>query len=345
MEAALTHSLILALLLTAPASADGAIPTSHGSLWTAWSWDPLLLASLGLASWLYGRGLLALWQKSRIGHGVSVGQAYAFEGGLLLIFLALLSPLNALSSQLSAAHMVQHMLLMMLAAPLLAFGSPGFVMLWALSTRWRRMAGPWFLWLETWQSGSITLPAKRRPVGTRLWQPLLIWSLYAITLWIWHLPALYQAALRRHLVHEAQHVAFLMTAVLFWRVLLDPIGRLRLSRGAGVLYLFATSLHAGALGGFMALSPRAWYPAYAATAAAWGLTPLADQQLAGLIMWMPACSIYTLAAAALFFTWLREAEVRSMRRDEVPNVKSYRDGQDEQDGRGERAAAWTASGS
>jgi putative membrane protein len=233
-----------------------------------------------------------------------------------------------MSSQLSATHMVQHMLLMMLAAPLLALGSPGFVMLWALPLRWRRGAGPWLRCLETGHS-----------VSYRLWQPVLIWSVYAITLWIWHLPALYQAALRRHLVHEIQHLAFLLTAFLFWRVLLDPIGRLKLSRGAGVLYLFATSLHAGALGAFMTLSPRAWYPAYAATTPAWGLTPLADQQLAGLIMWMPACSIYALAAAAMFFTWLREAEARSETRGEVRKTTTNRD---DQDGQGEQAVAWTA---
>ena len=144
-----------------------------------------------------------------------------------------------------------------------------------------------------------------------LWQPLLMWGLFALTLWLWHLPALYEAALHHPMLHQVQHLAFFVSSCLFWRVVLDPLSRLRLIPILGVLYLFTTSLHASILGVFMALAPSAWYPFYTDKTGAWHLTPLEDQQLAGLIMWMPACMIYALAATAIFAWWLREPEKRA----------------------------------
>jgi cytochrome c oxidase assembly factor CtaG len=99
---------------------------------------------------------------------------------------------------------------------------------------------------------------------------------------------------------------FFVTSCLFWRVLLDPLSRLRMNQGAGVIYLFLTSLHATILGVFMALSPRVWYSDYVPRTGRWNLTPLEDQQLAGLIMWMPACMIYAAVAAVIFALWVRD---------------------------------------
>lgn len=115
---------------------------------------------------------------------------------------------------------------------------------------------------------------------------------------------MYQGALRDPLVHDAQHLSFFVVACLFWRACLDPLGGRRLGPAAALPYLFATSLHASALGVFLALSPRVWYADYATRTSVWGFTPLQDQQLAGLIMWMPACLIYPAVAAVLFGTWL-----------------------------------------
>jgi putative membrane protein len=212
---------------------------------------------------------------------------------------ALVSPIDSLSAELSWVHMVQHMILMMVAAPLLVLGHPGFVALWALPLSWRQKIGGWGRDFDN-----------RYPDWYALWQPLATWSLYAIGLWIWHIPWLYQSGLQNRWTHDLQHLTFLITSWLFWRVLLDPSSRVRLSRGLGVIYLFTTSLHATALGVFMALSPRVWYPAYEATTSVWNLSALEDQQLAGLIMWMPACMVYAVAAAALFALWLEEPEQR-----------------------------------
>jgi putative membrane protein len=289
-------SLIVGHICAPPAFAHGGTAHVHPDApwWTVWNWDPVILPNLILLTWLYGHGLVRMWRRSGVGHTVSRGQAFAFAAALLTLFVALISPIDPLSDELSWVHMVQHMLLMMVAAPLFVLGGPASVMVWALPQSWRLAIGRWRRRIEAWHSPWYLL-----------WQPLLMWSLYAVTLWIWHLPALYHAALRDPWIHEFQHLTFFVASCLFWRVLLDPLGRLRLSRGVGVLYLFTTSLHASVLGVFMALSPQVWYSDYDGRTQAWNLTPLQDQQLAGLIMWMPACMMYAVVATAVFAVWLR----------------------------------------
>lgn len=286
-------ALAAALLISCPAvaCADGA-RTEPGVWWQAWSWDPLVLLSLGVLAWLYGRGLVRLWRKAGVDRTVSRWQAASFFGALVVVFIALLSPLDALSEELSSVHMIQHMLLMMVAAPLIVIGSPSVVLAWGLR-EWSKGSG-----------NSYFVFAFRLPSVPILWQPQFLWGLYALTLWSWHHPVMYQAALRDPLVHDAQHLSFFVVGCLFWRVCLDPLGGRRLCPAVALIYLFATSLHASALGVFLALSPRPWYHDYLGRTGAWGLTPLQDQQLAGLIMWMPSCLIYPAVAAALFGIWL-----------------------------------------
>lgn len=286
-------ALVAALLLTSPAVvwADGG-RAEPGTWWRTWNWDPLILLSLCLLAWLYGRGLARLWGKAGVGNKVSRWQAASYAGALLVIFLALLSPLDALSEELSSVHMVQHMLLTTLAASLFVLGSPTFVLAWGLPE-----------WRHGWGSSFFRF-VFRMPQEPLLWQPLVAWVLFGGTLWAWHHPVMYQAALRDPLVHDAQHLSFFVVACLFWRACLDPLGGRRLCPAIALPYLFATSLHASALGMFLALSPRAWYNDYAGKTNAWGFTPLEDQQLAGLIMWMPACLIYPAVAAVLFGIWL-----------------------------------------
>jgi cytochrome c oxidase assembly factor CtaG len=134
---------------------------------------------------------------------------------------------------------------------------------------------------------------------------------HALAIWVWHAPRLYDAAVTSALVHALQHASFLGSALLFWWALIHGRnGRLRY--GASVLYIFTTALHTTALGAVLSLASRPLYPAYASTAA-WGLTPLEDQQLAGLIMWVPAGIAYLVAALGLMAEWLREAERRTSR--------------------------------
>ncbi|MFL5523379.1 MAG: cytochrome c oxidase assembly protein, partial [Gemmatimonadaceae bacterium] len=146
--------------------------------------------------------------------------------------------------------------------------------------------------------------------------PVFAFALHAIALWLWHLPRLYQATLTSELMHSLQHTSFLLSALLFWwTIFAARAGEFR--RGLAVFLLFGTVLQTGALGALLTFSGTLWYPAYASTTAAWGLTALDDQQLGGLIMWIPGSIAYVLAALWIAAAWLRESERRVVHRERV----------------------------
>lgn len=284
-----------ALALASPGHAHGLPAANASGWWTRWNPDPLTLASMVFLVVFYGYGLSRLMRRRGERATVRPRHVLAFGAGVIVLALALVSPVDGLADDLQWMHMVQHMLLMNVAAPLVVMGAPWRVMLWALPAARRRWPG----------QGRRALV--RRGVPRYLfWQPLLLLVLYALVLWTWHVPVLYEAALANRWIHDGQHIAFFAVAALFWRVLFDPIGHLQMSRGTAILYLFGTSLHATVLGVLMALAPRLWYPTYAGRTEAWGLAALEDQQFAGYIMWMPACMVYAVIAAVLCAHWLRE---------------------------------------
>jgi putative membrane protein len=130
---------------------------------------------------------------------------------------------------------------------------------------------------------------------------------HGVALWVWHIPFLFQATLTNDLVHTLQHASFLGSALLFWWAIIYG-KRGVASYGAGVLYLFVTSVHSGILGALLTFTRRVWYPIYAPTAAEWGLTPIEDQQLGGLIMWVPAGVVYIVAALFMLAAWINSSE-------------------------------------
>jgi putative membrane protein len=147
-----------------------------------------------------------------------------------------------------------------------------------------------------------------------LTNPLAAWAIHAAALWVWHAPQLFEATLRRDLVHTLQHVCFLGSALLFWWALIHgPQGLM--GYGTAVLYVFTTSVHSGVLGALITFARTVWYPAYTQTTASWGLTALEDQQLGGLIMWVPAGLVYIVAGLALCAGWMRESERRVLKRE------------------------------
>ncbi len=299
-------------LVATPAStalAHTGAPPAPADLWTAWSWDPAVLLGLVAAAAVYARGVRTFWARVGTGRGVARWQAAAYAGGLAALFIALVSPLDALSSALFAAHMVQHLLLILAAAPLLVLGSPVVPFLWAFRRARRRAIGRW------WRRASAV-----RAGWHALSQPAVVWVLYTATLWIWHLPGLYQAALASEPIHALEHLALLATALLFWWTVLHPGRHGRLGYGPGVLYVFAATVQSALLGILMTFARAPWYPAYAASTEAWGLTPLEDQQLAGLLMWVPAGLVYLVAASALFVAWLQIAERETQRREHAAEV-------------------------
>ena len=270
-----------------------------------WSWNPWVVGSLILAACLYRRGRRALWHTAARERGVHRRESVAFWCGWGALGVALVSPMHALGAVLFSAHMIQHEMLMLVAAPLLVLGRPLPLCLRALPLGWRRQLGKWGKNLQgSWQV---------------LTHPLVVWTLHAAALWIWHLPRLFQATLTSELAHAWQHLSFFGTALCFWWALLYRHQELQ-GYGVAVLAVFTTALHSSLLGALLTFAPTPWYPVYAHTTAAWGLTPLEDQQLGGLVMWIPAGVVYLLAALALGAGWLRASE-RQMRRQARRIVK------------------------
>ncbi|MDQ3802588.1 MAG: cytochrome c oxidase assembly protein [Acidobacteriota bacterium] len=255
-----------------------------------------------MTGWLYFRGARRAWRESGRGTRARRLEAWAFAGGWLALFVALVSPLHPWGEVLFSAHMTQHELLMLVAAPLLVLARPLVPFLWALPMRWRQGLGA---------------AGKRRAVQA-VWRaitnPLVAWAIHAAALWVWHAPVLFEATLQSDLIHTLQHVSFLGSALLFWWALIHGRRGL-LGYGAAVLYVFTTSVHSGVLGALITFARKVWYPAYSGMTSSWGLTPLEDQQLGGLIMWVPAAVVYIAAGLALMVGWMRESERRVRRRE------------------------------
>jgi putative membrane protein len=257
----------------------------------------MLASSLAVLFGLYWMGVRRVWLNAGYGRGIRPFEAAAFGAGWLALVIALSPPLDEWSDQWLAAHMVQHELLMVVAAPLIAAGAPLIGLLWAVPFRIRH---------------AVVETVHRKPVSA-LWRaitsPPAVFLLYGLAVWVWHLPALYDAALEHEAVHAVQHLCFFGTATLFWWGIAHG-RRGRMGYGAAVIYLFATAVHGGVLGALMTVSPRVWYAPYGAHHPA-GLTALEDQQLAGLLMWVPAGIAFAVGALVLFAAWLRQSERRS----------------------------------
>jgi len=211
---------------------------------------------------------------------------------------ALVSPIAWISESLLSVHMTQHEILMLISAPLLVFGQPLLAAFWVLPSGAR-------------ERGAATLnhPTIRLPWRV-MTAPLTVFLLHGAALWIWHTPLLYEAALASPPVHALEHLCFVITAALFWWGMTH--GRYgRVSYGVGVVYVFLTAVHSSVLGALMTVAPGTWYASYARTARTWRVDALQDQQLAGLLMWVPSALVFIVFGLALFAAWLGESERRA----------------------------------
>jgi cytochrome c oxidase assembly factor CtaG len=281
--------IVFSLLMAAVplAAHPGELLQPH-DLPAAWGFDPGIVIPLALAAWLYMQG-------ASLARGFRSWEIACFWVGWIVLSLSLLSPIHPLGEALFSAHMVQHELIMTVAAPLFVLGRPLIAGLWALPLRWRKLVGQAskaFLVQRGWNF--LTLP-------------LVAWLVHAVVLWGWHVPVLFQQTLRNDFIHSLQHISFLGAALLYWWSLFHAHGRK--GYGVSVLSLFTTAVHTVLLGALLTTAPSPLYPAYSARTALWGLTPLEDQQLAGLIMWVPAGIVYVGAGLALCAFLLRETGV------------------------------------
>jgi len=259
-----------------------------------WGAEPWVLFLLALSVLLYGLGLRRLWPRARASRAPLARQTTWFALGWGSLVLALASPIDSAGSFSFAAHMVQHELLMIVAAPLLVLGRPLGVWVWAFPYAWRRRIG------AATRNGAV------RAAWGSLTRPLNAWLLHFAALWMWHVPATFQAGLASNGIHALQHASFLFSALLFWWAVLGRHG-VHNSRGAAIVYLFTTMMHTGALGALFTMSEQVWYPMYGSKAMAFGLGALEDQQLGGLIMWIPGGLAYVAAGLVLCAHWLGQA--------------------------------------
>jgi cytochrome c oxidase assembly factor CtaG len=253
-------------------------PVAPHDLWGAWNASPVVVLGLLGAAWLY-------WRGGR--RGVAAWRSRSFAVALVAVGVALVSPLDALSGALASAHMVQHLLLVLVAAPLLALSAPSGALLRGSPLAVRRAVGTWRRRLQP--VGAWAASALRNPV--------VVWLLHAGTLWFWHAAVPYGWA--RHVPRDGR-------AVLACRV--GRARRRRVPAGLGVLLVFTMGLQSIVLSLLLTFARSPWYAGYASSTAPWGLDALADQQLAGAIMWVPGGMVYTAAALALLISWLRSAE-------------------------------------
>lgn len=264
----------------------------------SWTFEPTIVIGLALAIGLYARGWRRLRGRGRGGRILKPWRAWCYAGGLGTVLIALLSPIGTFTPLFFHMHMIQHVLLVMIAAPLLWLGAPMLPVMWAFSRDNRRRLGRLF------REGH---PAHR--LFHFLTQASVALPLFIVVLVVWHHPALYDAAQGRTLIHDLEHLLFFGTALLFWWPVIHPSGgRRRLGYGAAILYLFPAKLAGFALGAFLSLTPRAFYRTYIDAPRLWGLSALADQQIGGLIMWVVSGLLFIVPVLVLVLMMMQEDE-------------------------------------
>jgi putative membrane protein len=253
---------------------------------TAWDWDPTIIAGILILALGYA-GLARLHFTRR---------SLLYFAAILVLLLALVSPLDALSDDyLFSAHMLQHLILILIVAPLFLLGIPP----------------QWWSRLLEWKLADR--------VEKILSQPVLSWIIGMGTLWIWHLPVLYNLALAHENIHTLEHLSFLVTAVIFWwPVTVQPIERRRLGYSGMLIYLFAGALANTVLGIILTFAPVGLYPEYlhpedtyhilSIIRGSWELDPQSDQQLGGLLMWVPGGLFFLGAILSVLARWFNEPE-------------------------------------
>lgn len=258
------------------------------------SGEGLLISLLLAAGAWYVAGFVRVYRSAVLSRAQLAMQGCLFGAGWTVIAISLLSPLHSLGGRSFTAHMIEHELLMLMAAPLMSWSRPLGVLLWALPARVRRSFPE--VSHHSWYDASWRTVSS--PIGASLIQ--------AAMLWIWHAPALFDAALSRQAWHAAQHLCLVGSALLFWWSMHRASSRER-RHGVAAFWLFFTSVHGGLLGALMSFSESPWYSRYVALALEGmpGLSPMEDQQLAGLIMWIPGGAFHAVVALVYLNRWLQ----------------------------------------
>ena len=264
---------------------------------TSWSFAPSVLVGVTALGVLYAAG----WRRARTSrepHPPGFGRMALFAGGLVVVLAALVSPIDRLSEQLMLMHMVQHILLLDIAPILLILGLTKVLL----------------------RPATRRLNAIEQRAGY-LAHPAFAVIAYAGFMWLWHIPAMYDLALRHDGIHALEHICFAVAGTVYWWHLLSPIrSRMRLGGMGPVLYMVSTKLLVGLLGVALAFAPSAIYPFYEHHPHYWGLTPVQDQNLAGLLMALEQSIVMGIALAWLFIRMLGESEREAQREERFETV-------------------------
>src|SRR5690606_813815 len=255
--------------------------------WTRWELHPSILIGCGLLlmgyAWLVG----PLREKHRLGPPVSQAQILYWTSGIIVMFVSLNGPIHDLSDYfLFSAHMVQHMLLMLIMPPLLLLGLPG------------------------WSLAPILRNRRLRSAAAFLVHPLVAFAIYNVVFTGWHFPRFYNWALEDHNVHIVQHLMFMAAAVIMWWPVVNPVPELRpTATPIRLLYLFALGIPMSIVSAIITLSNVVLYPFYEAAPRVFeSLGALEDQQLGGLIMWVPGAIVFWGAISIVFLRWAKREE-------------------------------------
>ena len=272
---------------------------------TSWDLRIEVILALTLVGAIFYTGWWRLCTSTRAGKKLNrwrMGAGWRpvlYLGTLVLLGITLMSPIDVLSAQLFTMHMIQHILLVMIIPPLLLLTNPFPIILWGLPRTTRIGIGRLF-----------SRESRFRYYLARLTSPALVWFAFVIVYWGWHDPNAYTLALESALIHDLEHLTFFGVSLLFWWHVTAAGPRIhkRLSpfaRFAYVLTAIPPNMIAGVV---IAFTGRPIYPYYAAMPRLWGLSVMEDQQIAGVIMWVPGSMMFILAALILVGRWLQEEE-------------------------------------
>jgi putative membrane protein len=255
----------------------------------SWAWRPEIILTLGLAATLH---LVGRWRLVQRGSSqlAAPWRTAAYLGGLVVLWIALMSPIDVLSSQFFTMHMIQHLLLVMIAPPLLLIADPMPIAMWGLPSGLRLEVGRW-----------LRPDATFRRVVRTLTEPGLVWLYFVAALVGWHDPQAYSAALESELVHDLEHLTFYGTAMLFWWHVIGAAPHIhkRLSRGVRIGYVLSVVPASALTGIAIAFASEPIYAYYTTVPRLGAMTVVQDQMLGGVIMWIPGSMMYIIAALIL----------------------------------------------
>jgi len=290
----------------------------------SWAWRPEIILSLGLAAMVH---LVGRWRLKQRGSErlVRPWRSVSYLLGLIVLWIALMSPIDILSGQFFFMHMIQHLLLVMIAPPLLLIANPMPIAMWGMPSGLRREVGRW-----------LRPEATFRRAVRALTTPGLVWLYFVAAVVGWHDPNAYNATLEYDLVHDLEHLTFFFTAMLFWWHVIGvaPHIHKRLSQGVRVGYVLSVVPVTAVTGIVIAFASEPIYTYYTTVPRLGNITVLEDQMLGGVIMWIPGSMMYIIAALVLISQLVRDEEQKKLLPDSGwgTDEMSRTSGYDNQDG-------------